>query len=172
MHHPPCVHSRIFLVFIVVALSACYDPVERSYENTVDREASGFEYQRPLRDVWPELIALLDEHGFPLDAKYPVEGRTLLTARKATYPGEYRILVRIHRVSAERFRVSFKKQYISQEDGGEKTSIEPANSSDREAHDLEWQLIERVEPARFAELQRRARESVQPKRGCLQRATS
>lgn len=95
--------SRIFLVFILASLSACYDPVERSYENTVDREASAFEYRRPIREVWPELRALLDEHGFPLDAKEPVEGKTLLTARKPTYPGEYRIMVRINRVDAKRF---------------------------------------------------------------------
>jgi hypothetical protein len=157
------------LVFIVVALSACYDPVERSYENTVDREVSGFEYRRPIREVWPELLVLLAEHGFPLDAKEPVEGRTLFTARKTAYPGEYRVMVRINRIDARRFRVSILKQFIDVEDGGERTQIEPRNSADREAHDIEWQLVERAEPGRFAELQRRAREDVQPKRGCLQR---
>jgi hypothetical protein len=172
LHLSRRVQSRIFLLFIVVALSACYDPVERSYENTVDREASAFEYRRPIREVWPELLALLDEHGFPLDAKEPVEGKTLLTARKPTYPGEYRIMVRINRVDAKRFRVSIHKQYIHLEDGGEHTSIEPTNSADHEAHDIEWQLVERAEPARFAEIQRRARDAAQPKRGCLQRLSS
>jgi hypothetical protein len=172
LHSPACVHSRFLLVCLVVALSACYDPVERSYENAVDREASAFEYRRPIREVWPELVALLDDHGFPLDAKEPIEGKTLLTARKPAMAGEYRIMVRVNRLSAKRYRVSFHKQFIAQEDGGERTSIEPANSADREAHDLEWQLIERAEPERFAELQRHAREAVQPKRGCLQRSSS
>jgi hypothetical protein len=172
LHLPSCVHSRFIFVFLVIALSACYDPVERSYENTVDRETSAFEYRRPLREVWPELLALLDDHGFPLDAKDPIEGRTLLTARKPAMVGEYRVMVRVNRVNARRYRISIHKQYIAQEDGGERMSIEPSNSADHEAHDLEWQLIERAEPDQFAEIQRRARESVQPRRGCLQRLSS
>ena len=165
---PPSHHS-FFPLFSIIALSACYDPVERQYENTVDREASAFEYRRPIREVWPELLTLLDEHGFPLDAKEPVEGKTLLSARKSAGSGDYRIMVRINRIDAKRFRVSIHKQFIYPEDGGERTSIEPANSADHEAHDIEWQLAERVEPARFADMQRRAREAAQPKRGCLQR---
>ena len=70
------VQSRAFLAFVLFALSvsvtACGDPIERSYENTVDREASAFEYERPIGEVWPEILALLDEHGFPLDQKEPV----------------------------------------------------------------------------------------------------
>lgn len=179
MHRFSYVQSRAFLFFILLALSvsvtACEDPVHRSYENSVDREVTAFEYKRPIREVWPELLALLDEHGFPLDEKEPVEGRTLFTARKPTYPGAYRVLVRVNRINAKRFRVSFQKQYLHVEDDGqEKKSIEPSNSADHEAHDLEWQLAERAEPERFAELQRDAREAAQPpkKRGCLRRLTS
>ena len=179
MHRSPCVQSRAFLFFILVALSvsvtACEDPVHRSYENSVDREVSAFEYKRPLREVWPELLALLDEHGFPLDQKEPVEGQTLFTARKPAMVGDYRVMVRVNRINAKRFRVSFHKQYLHVEDDGqEKKSIEPSDSADHEAHDLEWQLAERVEPERFAELQRDAREAAQPpkKRGCVKRLSS
>ena len=173
MHPPPCVQSRILLVFFVVFLSACVDPVERSYENTVDRESRAFEYRRHIREVWPELLALLDEHGFPLDAKEPVEGRTLFSARKPSMSGEYRLLVRVNRVDAKRFRVSIHKQHITREtDGSEKMTVEPPNSADHEAFDIERELVERVEPARYAEIQKRARESAQPKRGCARRLLS
>ena len=178
LHRPSHVQSRAFLFFILTALSvsitACEDPIHRNYENSVDREATAFEYRRPLHEVWPELLALLDEHGFPLDQKEPVEGKTLFTARKPASVGDYRVMVRVNRLNAKRYRVSFRKQYISQEDNGtEKMSVEPPNSADREAHELEWQLAERVEPERFAELQREAREAVQPKKkGCLRRLTS
>lgn len=162
------------LLALIVLVTACYDRAERSYENHVDREVDAFEYQRPIAEVWPEILAVLTEHGYVLDAPAPVEGRTLMTELKpdATLAGNgatsgYRVLVRVNRIDASKFRLSIKKQWVTDGDGGEKAEMEPPNSADREAWMIAWTIAERVQPAQFAEIQARAREASERGRGCL-----
>lgn len=158
------------LLALIVLVTACYDRAERSYENQVDREVDAFEYHRPIGEVWPEILAVLTEHGYVLDAPAPVEGRTLMTELKpdGALAGDgatsgYRVLLRVNRIEANKFRLSIKRQYVS----GEQTELEPPNSADREQWMIAWTIAERVQPAQFAEIQARAREASERGRGCL-----
>jgi hypothetical protein len=123
-----------------------------------------FEFRRPLAEVWPELVGVLKENGYTLDQSTPVEGRTLETAFKAwtgTAGGEYRFLVRVTRVDTSRWRLSLEKQYRALVDGSAVLEIEGHDVAGNERTSIGWALIERTEPARAAEIQKRITEKAE-----------
>lgn len=135
-------------VLIVAFGVACNDPEQEQYENRFHREMDAFEFERPIEEVWPELVQVLGEDGYVLGQKTPVEDRTLETSLKAESYGGYRVLVRVIRRDQKRYRIQLQRQY---EHEGKK-SIEPWNVSGTPMDRLTGTLIERTEPERAAQI--------------------
>jgi hypothetical protein len=158
--------ARIALVCVLAnvgggaCMGGCCESAEEArygatYESARRHEIDAFEFERPIAEVWPELLNLLSEAGYPLDQKTPVEGRTLETPFKpALGPGEYRFLVRVNRIDQKRYRIALDKQYRHYDDGSAALELEKHEADTDRTHVL-WSLIERTEPARFSELQKR-----------------
>lgn len=134
---------------------ANYEQAERSAKL---HEMETYVYERPIAEAWPEIVAVLGEFGYTLAEKTPVEGRTLETSFKTAYPGEYRILVRVTRLDAKRWRLNFDRQFRSTEaDGGASLTIEAKDAGEMEATEIAWRVVERVEPARALEMEKRVK---------------
>lgn len=142
--------QSLALAFVLMAAFgvACNDPEQQQYENRFHREMEAFEFERPIEEVWPELIQVLSEDGYVLDQKTPVEGRTLETSRREESHGGYRILVRVTRRNQQRYQIQLERQY---EYNGQK-SIEEWNVTGTPTDRLEVRLIERTEPERAAQI--------------------
>ena len=157
----PLWQSLALAFMLIVAFGvACNDPEQHQYENRLHRELDAFEFERPIEEVWPELIQVLSEDGYVLDQKTPVEDRTLETSLKADPYGGYRVLIRVIRRNPQRYRIQLERQY---EHNGQK-SIEEWNVSGTPTDRLKGTLIERTESERAA----RIKDDLlrQPKSGC------
>jgi hypothetical protein len=153
MSHPgdhKSLWQSLALAFVLLGAFgvACNDPEQDQYENRLHRELDAFEFERPIEEVWPELIQVLAEDGYVLDQKTPVEGRTLATELKPDAHGGYRVLVRVIRRNQQRYRIQLERQY---EHNGQKT-IEDWNVMGTPTDRLEGALVERTEPERAAQI--------------------
>ncbi|HEY8078867.1 MAG TPA: hypothetical protein VIF62_32265 [Labilithrix sp.] len=134
---------------------ANYEHAERSAKL---HEMDTYVYERPIAEAWPDIASVLAEFGYTLAEKTPVEGRTLETSFKPASYGEYRMLVRVARLDAKRWRINFDRQYKSTDaDGGTHVEIEAKNAGDMEAVEIAWRVAERVEPARALEMDKRVK---------------
>lgn len=111
---------------------------DTEYRKERDRGVRRFEYEVLLPDMWKELVALLSEQGYNLPPT-PVEGRTVESDWTAEHD---RMLVHVERINAKHYKVELKRQYeVVLADGGRTLRSD-------EDTELEWKLVQRVEPTR------------------------
>lgn len=140
-----------YLLAIAVCCGCYHDPQQLSYENALDREIASFTFQRPIEEVWPEVIAVLADNGFVVHEPRPVEGRTVVSDLNPTIAGSkegYRALVRVIRLDRHSYKIRIDKQYES----GDHRTLESWNVVGRPVQTLNWMLIERAEPARATKI--------------------
>jgi hypothetical protein len=130
-----------------------------AYQDEVAKAMTSFEYEVAPAEMWRELVAMLKEHGFDLKETSPKENATVSTSTV----GEDAYDVRLQRVNASRYTVTIHRVQIVASDGGTQRS---------EVRDfpLEWELVQRVESERAAEIRQTAdasgRRSAMIGRGC------
>ena len=132
--------------------SAEVENYEIAYAEAIAREVDGFEFTRPPAEAWPEILAVLAERGFPIAESTPVESRTLESPFKEVSHGAQRILLRVTRIDAGRWKLSVQMQYRFDVNGRPQLSID---DRDREAVEIGWRIIQRVEAARASEISAR-----------------
>ncbi len=136
--------------------SAEVSEFEQATRTGMQHEVERFEFHRPIGEVWPELVGVLSERGYTLAEKSPVEGRTLETADKPgpNGRGAERVLVRVIRVSADRYRITVDLQHKEPlEDGGAVVTLEEDHGVGTAAHQIKWTLMQRAEPQRATEIE-------------------
>lgn len=139
------------IVILVALCASCADPRQVSYEHAIDRELDRYVFERPIDQVWPELVAVLAEHGYAIHETVPIEGRTVISDLVPDIGGVdhgYRALVRVIRLDRARYRIRIELQYTR--DGA--VDIESPDVIGRPTQRMTWKLIERVEPARAAKI--------------------
>ena len=140
-----------YMLALAVCCACYHDPEQLSYENALDREIATFTFQRPIEEVWPEVIAVLAENGFAVHETRPVEDRTVVSDLNPDTTGSkngYRALVRVIRLDRRNYKIQINKQYES----GEHKTLESWNVGGRPVQTLNWMVIERAEPTRASKI--------------------
>lgn len=164
MKRSAVVRVAVAALVINVACSpadCCRSAEQANYDSArshaLTEETAAFEYRKPLSQAWPQILAVAEEHGFPIAEPSPVEGRTLQSTFKAASVGEYRLLLHVTRIDAARWKLAVDKQYRSREnDGGQTLSIED-HKADPEIDAIAWKILQRVEPERAGEIEQRVK---------------
>jgi hypothetical protein len=149
---------NVAIVFVV--LIGCNDTAQHSQEYSRHLDIEAYEFRRPLNEVWPKLLEVLGEYGYPVRSP-AVEGVTVSSGLRGSGTGDgYRMLTHVVRIDATRFKIQLLHQYESTgQDGSIRHQIEGWNVIGCPTDPVMWALIERVDPVGAAALARREQES-------------
>ena len=113
----------------------------------IESQSKAFVFAKPAGEVWPAARQLLFEKGY--EVKNTGEGGSLTAESEWKYDGKNRsrYLVQVNKVDESHCKVVFTKM------GGERKST--ATDSTRDVG-TEWDLIQKVEPERAAEIKAEA----------------
>jgi hypothetical protein len=129
---------------LMLPLTACETSPAGEYQRTVEVERESFVYKAPAAEIYRQAVALLAERGHPLPTAPVVVDATVESPWIPPGGGDQRrFLLRIIRADRDRHLVHLT---------GQARAADGHIYSSFRWTDLEWELIQRVEPARAIDI--------------------
>jgi hypothetical protein len=143
----------IFVCALVLVGSACGQSCtcescmsEGAYADSIRQRMDSFEYEVPPADAWREMRGVLSENGFTLAETTPKENATLSTSETNRVHYD----VRLSRRSPARYAIALTRVTEEADDDGGLRFRHDRDST------LEWEVVQRVEPARAGPIRQEA----------------
>jgi hypothetical protein len=169
----PLKSSRASTLFVVSVLALAFSGcAARRQQTYLEDKAMGHVYRKPLAEVWPEALALLKDKGYSVtnSAASGFETTTdwLMTSAPSSMGTAYaRYLVRGFERGPGQSAVEFRRQDRSDSSGAAdtdgrgkgsgETAVGAGSSQMRRDSELEWELLQKVDPDAAAALQAEAK---------------
>ncbi|GMU05023.1 MULTISPECIES: hypothetical protein [Corallococcus] len=161
--------SALLVVSVLaLAFSGCAARRQQAY---LEDKAMGHVYRKPIAEVWPAAVALLQEKGFSLmkgQTGFEATTEWLMTSAPSSLGTAY---ARYHVRGTERgpgqCSVEFRRQDRSESRAADDTSgrgkdmgesaVGAGNSQMKRDSELEWELLQKVDPDAASALQAEAK---------------
>ncbi|NOK36193.1 hypothetical protein HMI49_23610 [Corallococcus exercitus] len=163
--------SALLVVSVLaLAFSGCAARRQQAY---LEDKAMGHVYRKPIAEVWPAAVALLQEKGFSLmkgQTGFEATTEWLMTSAPSSLGTAY---ARYHVRGTERgpgqCSVEFRRQDRSESRAADDTSgrgkdmgesaVGAGNSQMKRDSELEWELLQKVDPEAASALQAEAKKA-------------
>ncbi|RKG61029.1 hypothetical protein D7X30_09035 [Corallococcus sp. AB011P] len=158
----PSKSSRASALLVVSALALAFSSgcAARRQQSYLEDKAMGHVYRKPIAEVWPAALALVKEKGFSVtNAQTGFETTTewLMTSAPSSLGTSYaRYLVRGFERGPGQCAVEFRRQDRSESRAADSTDGRAneqregvngaGNSQMRRDSELEWELLQKVDP--------------------------
>ncbi|MCY1030557.1 hypothetical protein OV207_03740 [Corallococcus sp. BB11-1] len=164
--------SRSAALLVVSALALAFTGcAARRQQAYLEDKALGHVYRKPLAEVWPEALALVKDKGFSvMQGKGGFEAQTewLQTSAASSLGTSFaRYLVRGYERGPGQSAIEFRRQDRSEARAADntdgrptapgETATGPNNSQMRRDTELEWELLQKVDPDAAAALKAEAK---------------
>ncbi|RKG76566.1 hypothetical protein D7W79_17490 [Corallococcus exercitus] len=163
--------SALLVVSVLaLAFSGCAARRQQAY---LEDKAMGHVYRKPIAEVWPAAVALLQEKGFSLmkgQTGFEATTEWLMTSAPSSLGTAY---ARYHVRGTERgpgqCSVEFRRQDRSESRAADDTTgrgkdmgesaVGAGNSQMKRDSELEWELLQKVDPEAASALQAEAKKA-------------